>query len=179
MSQPAREHNVEAAFDTEEGARAAADALRREFPGEVTRDATIDRRAALRAEMRDEVEAAVVGPGNIGPFTKSMSRGIALWVPVATVIGAAIGVGLAMLPWAAGISTVARVVAGLAIGAVAGATAGFVIGGGFRPRREEEGAELAGERGWVVGLHTDDLRVAERAERRPRAAGPARGGRAG
>jgi hypothetical protein len=178
MSQPAREHNVEAVFDTEEGARAAADALRREFPGEVTRDATIDRRAALRAEMRDEVEAAVVGPGNIGPFTKGMTRGIALWVPVATVIGAAIGVGLAMLPWASGLSTVARVVAGLAIGAVAGATAGFVIGGGFRPRREEEGAELDAERGWVVGLHTDDLRIAERAERRLRDAGAERVDRA-
>jgi hypothetical protein len=178
MSGPAREHNVEAVFTTEERARAAADALQQEFPGEVTRDATVDRRAALRAEMRDEVEAAVVGPGNVGPFTKSMTRGIALWVPVATVIGAAVGVGLAMLPWAAGLSTVARVVTGLVIGAVAGATAGFVIGGGFRPRREEEGEELAGERGWIVGLHTDDLQVAERAERRLREAGAERVDRA-
>jgi hypothetical protein len=178
MSRRAREHNVEAIFPTEERARAAAAVLEREFAGEVTRDEAIDRKAALRAEMRDEVEATVVGPGNVGPFTKGMTRGIALWLPVATVVGAAIGVGLALLPWAAGLSTVARVVAGLVIGGLAGATAGFVIGGGFRPRREEEGAEFAGERGWIVGLHTDDLATAERAERRLREEGAERVDRA-
>jgi hypothetical protein len=128
--------------------------------------------------MRDEVEATVAGPGNIGPFTKGMTRGIALWVPVFTVAGAAVGVVLALLPWASGMSTVWRIVAGLLIGAAAGATAGFVIGGGFRPRQEEEGAEFASERGWVVGLHTDDLETAERAERRLREQGADRVDRA-
>jgi hypothetical protein len=166
MGERAHQHNVEAAFSSEGDARAAAEMLRREFEGSVTRDSGLDERAALRAEMRDEVEAAVVGPGNIGPFTKGMTRGIALWVPVGAVIGAVLGVALAMLPWASGMSTVWRVVAGLVIGGVAGATAGFVIGGGFRPRKEREGAELASEGSSIVGFHTDDLVTAERAERR-------------
>src|SRR5918996_3794317 len=133
MSSPTRQHNVEAIFSSEEAARAAARTLEREFEGVVTRDTELDQRAALRAEMRDEVEATVVGPGNVGPFTKGMTRGIALWVPVCTVAGAVLGVVLALLPWASGMSTVWRIVAGLVIGAAAGATAGFVIGGGFRP----------------------------------------------
>jgi hypothetical protein len=178
MSSRSHEHNVEAIFSSEEAARAAATTLEREFPGEVTRDAPLDHRAALRAEMRDEVEATVVGPGNVGPFTKGMTRGIAMWVPVCTVAGAALGVVLALLPWASGMSTVWRIVAGLLIGAAAGATTGFVIGGGFRPRQEEEGAEFASERGWVVGLHTDDLETAERAERRLREQGAERVDRA-
>jgi hypothetical protein len=178
MSSPSRQHNVEAIFSSEEAARAAARTLEREFEGVVTRDSEMDQRAALRAEMRDEVEATVVGPGNIGPFTKGMTRGIALWVPVCTVAGAVLGVVLALLPWASGMSMVWRIVAGLLIGAAAGATAGFVIGGGFRPRQEEEGAEFASERGWVVGLHTDDLETAERAERRLREQGADRVDRA-
>jgi hypothetical protein len=166
MGERAHQHNVEATFSNDREARAAADMLRREFGGSVTRDSALDERAALRAEMRDEVEATVVGPGNVGPFTKGMTRGIAVWVPIGAVAGAAIGVALAMLPWASGMSTVWRIVAGLVIGGVAGATAGFVIGGGFRPRREGEGAELASEGGPIVGFHTDDLATAERAERR-------------
>jgi hypothetical protein len=178
MSSPTRQHNVEAIFSSEEAARAAARTLEREFEGVVTRDTELDQRAALRAEMRDEVEATVVGPGNVGPFTKGMTRGIALWVPVCTVAGAALGAVLALLPWASGMSTVWRIVAGLLIGAAAGATTGFVVGGGFRPRQEKEGAELASERGWVVGLHTDDLETAERAERRLREQGADRVDRA-
>jgi hypothetical protein len=178
MSTRSHEHNVEAIFSSEEAARAAATTMEREFDGEVTRDTVLDHRAALRAEMRDEVEATVVGPGNVGPFTKGMTRGIALWVPVCTVAGAVLGVVLALLPWASGMSTVWRIVAGLLIGAAAGATTGFVVGGGFRPRQEEEGAEFASERGWVVGLHTDDLATAERAERGLREQGAERVDRA-
>jgi hypothetical protein len=166
MGERAHQHNVEATFSNERDARAGAETLRREFDGNVTLDSALDERAALRAEMRDEVEATVVGPGNVGPFTKGMTRGIALWVPAGTLAGAVLGVALALLPWASGMSTVWRIVAGLIIGGVAGATAGFVIGGGFRPRKEGEGAELAGEDRPVVGFHTDDLATAERAERR-------------
>jgi hypothetical protein len=178
MRERAHQHNVEATFSNERDARAAAETLRREFDGNVTRDSALDERAALRAEMRDEVEATVVGPGNVGPFTKGMTRGIALWVPVGTLAGAVIGLALALLPWASGMSTVWRIVAGLVIGGVAGATAGFVIGGGFRPRKEGEGAELASEDRPVVGFHTDDLATAERVERRLAEVGAERVGRA-
>lgn len=178
MGERRHQHHVEATFSTEGAARAAADTLRSEFDGEVTRGSALDERAVLRAEMRDEVEATVVGPGNVGPFTKGMTRGIALWVPVATLVGAVIGVLLALLPWASGMSLVWRILTGLVIGGVAGATAGFVIGGGFRPRQEDEGAELAGERGPIVGFHTDHLGTAERAERRLREVGAERVDRA-
>lgn len=178
MGERTHEHNIEATFANERDARAAAESLRREFDGEVTRDTVLDERVALRAEMRDELEATVAGAGNVGPFTKSMTRGIALWVPVCAGAGALLGVVLALLPWASGMSAVWRIVAGLVIGGVAGATTGFVVGGGFRPRQEEEGAEFASERGSVVGFHTDDLQTAERVERRLREVGAERVDRA-
>src|SRR5919109_864069 len=52
------------------------------------------------------------------------------------------------------------------------------IGGGFGPRMEGEGAELASGGGHIVGFPTDDLATAERAERRLAEAGAERVDRA-
>ncbi len=155
------EHNVEVTYETEEQARAAADAAR-----EAGVDAAVsvgepeDERAVLRAEMRDELESAVVGPGNVGPFTKSMSRGIALWVPMGSVAGLALGLVLAVLFWR---TATGFVWTGI-IGVVGGATFGFVVGGGFKPRADREGEELDAEAGVTVGVHASEASDAERAE---------------
>jgi hypothetical protein len=75
----------------------------------------------------------MVGAGNVGPFTKGMSRGIAVWVPSGIVVGALAG----LLIGALFISD--AIILGVIIGAVAGATFGFVAGGFVGPRRRGEG----------------------------------------
>ena len=88
---------------------------------------------ALRQEQRDEVESTMVGAGNIGPFTKGMSRGVSLWVPISTVVGALLGLALAPLLMEDGVILM------VIIGAVAGATFGFTVGGFVGSRRRGEG----------------------------------------
>ena len=75
----------------------------------------------------------MVGAGNVGPFTKGMSRGLALWVPLGTVVGVLIGLALAPLVMEDGVVWMAI------IGAVAGATFGFSVGGFVGSRRRGEG----------------------------------------
>lgn len=88
---------------------------------------------ALRQEQRDEVESTMVGAGNVGPFTKGMSRGLAVWVPVSTIVGAVLGLALAPLLMEDGVILM------VIIGAVAGATFGFSVGGFVGSRRRGEG----------------------------------------
>ncbi len=164
--EPDREQHVEATFEDEAQAREAADRA----AGEVGSDASVtidepqDRRAALRAEMRDEVESSVVGPGPIGPFTKSMTKGIVVAVPAGAAIGAVIGLLLGLIPWRLGLSLGLRLVLGAAIGLAAGATVGFVIGGFVKSRVDREGDQLDSERGVTVGVHTKRSTTADRAE---------------
>src|SRR5205814_1212144 len=77
-------------YQDESTSRAAADAAVRAGaePQSVRIDAAADDREALRSEMREESEHTIAGPGNVGPFTKEMTKGIAVGVPIATVIGA-------------------------------------------------------------------------------------------
>lgn len=152
-------HNLSATFPS----RSEADRALRRLRGEGV-DVSVsgaDEAAALRSEMRDEVEATVIGPGNVGPFTKGMSRGLARWVPVATAVGAALGLLIGLLPWPfhRGLTITVAVICG----AVAGATTGFVAGGSVRPRTEGEGRQFAAERGVTIGVHTDDEDAFERA----------------
>ncbi len=154
-----RTHNIEATFANRDLASQALDRLKEEgLQADVTLDLTEDKRSVLRAEMRDEVEATVAGPGNVGPFTKAMMKGIVVWVAGATVAGAAIMALLSLFLWRDGVTQMAT------IGATAGATVGFVIGGFVWPRRTREGQDLAAETGSIVGIHSDDPAVIERAE---------------
>jgi hypothetical protein len=88
---------------------------------------------ALRQEQRDEVESTMVGAGNVGPFTKGMNRGMAVWVPISAIVGALLGLALAPLVMEDGVILM------MIIGAVAGATFGFVAGGFVGSRRRGEG----------------------------------------
>ena len=125
---------------------------------------TADERAVLRAEMRDEVESTTAGAGNVGPFTKSMTKGIVRWVPIAAAIGAVFGALAGLIPWGFEMSTLSRVILGAVIGAVAGATAGFVAGGSFEPSKRDE-PELDAERGVTVAVEVATEEDAERARR--------------
>src|SRR5437773_1109922 len=49
-----------------------------------------DRVAALRGEMREELEHTIIGPGPVGPATKEQTKALRVSLPVATAIGGAI-----------------------------------------------------------------------------------------
>lgn len=89
---------------------------------------------ALRQEQRDEVESTMVGAGNVGPFTKGMTRGISVWIPVSTVVGGLIGLIVGLIVGDGGWPIV-----GAVVGAFAGATFGFSAGGFVGSRRRGEG----------------------------------------
>jgi hypothetical protein len=108
-----------------------------------------DRIRELQAEMLDEVDNSVMGPGSIGPFTKEMTRAI---VPLTIIFGL---VGLVVaLPFAAihfgGFPLWGRLLVLGVVGGAAGSVVGFQIGGSFGGRRPEE--RLATERGVVVAI---------------------------
>jgi len=117
-----------------------------------------DQVASLRAEMREEVANTIVGPGNIGPFTKEMSKRMAWLVPVCAAVGAVVVLPLGLLPWPGPLWV--RLVIAAVVGAFAGATLGFVLGGGLGPRPPEE--LLAAERGVTVRIRVGSERDAER-----------------
>ena len=52
-----------------------------------------------------------------------------------------------------GLETSTRMWIGLSIGAVAGATVGFVLGGFVKPRMDREGGPLEAETAITVGVH--------------------------
>lgn len=147
-----RGSRIVATFGAPEDARNAVEAARRAGfdarPGE-----SVDRRGAIRGEMADELESIVAGPGSVGPFTKSMSKGLVRWVPLGALVGAVGGFMLGFIPWSGGLDLGARLVLGVVIGTFAGATAGFTAGGFVRPeRRGEDRRPLQSEAGSTVAV---------------------------
>jgi len=156
-------YSLEATLPDADAAQRAADEIRGAGLGvTVSIGTAADERAALDAEMRDEMESAVVGPGNVGPFTKSMTKGVALFVPIATVVGALVGVLFGFIPWPDVGLPLRFAIWGIS-GAVAGAVAGFVIGGFMKPRLDREGERLDAETGVVIGVHADSPESLDRA----------------
>ncbi|MDQ4095209.1 MAG: hypothetical protein M3174_03260 [Actinomycetota bacterium] len=154
-----RVHNLEITLENEEAAKRTIKLLEeRDLDADVTLDLAEDTRSVLRAEMREEVEATVAGPGNVGPFTKAMMKGIVVWVTLATLGAAGLMALLSLILWPEGVVTMA------VIGAVGGSTVGFVVGGFVWPRRKREGQDLAAETGTVVGVHADDAQAIDEAE---------------
>ena len=134
-----------------------ADAVARDLRGatgtaDVKVATTESRQASLRAEMREEVEHTVLGPGSVGPFTREQARSVAYWTVICTLVGAVVALPLAFLPFVdASIGMKVLVVA--LVGAACGATFGFLLGGrwgGEVATGGEEGPDLAAERGVSV-----------------------------
>jgi hypothetical protein len=140
-----------AVYETEEAARRAADAATR--AGADGRDVRIgeplDRVASVEGEMREEMDHTFAGPGNVGPFTPQMAKGMSL----GTIIGGAIGLIVA-LPAAAiefGDWPVwLRLIVVGVVGAIVGGTVGWIVGGGFGAERPDDA--LAAERGFPVSV---------------------------
>lgn len=123
-----------------------------------------DRRAALTAEMHDEVDHTIAGPGNVGPWTFEMSRGMVLGGLVGAAAGLVLALPFAAIGFGGFVAWVRLLVVGVA-GALAGGTAGWVVGGGFGARRDDE--PLAAERGVTVSAPASEAAERSLAAARP------------
>ncbi|MDQ1445636.1 MAG: hypothetical protein QOI20_2100 [Acidimicrobiaceae bacterium] len=130
----------------------------------VVRGGRSDHVASLQDEMREQMEHTFVGPGNVGPFTKEMSKGIARWTPAVTIALMVLAAPLAAMHMGRlGLPTRLAIVeaCALATGATIGFLAGMMKGGKGVDRREDP---LAAERGVVVGVTVDEAAADEVAD---------------
>ena len=158
-----KEEDIVGVFEDEERAAAAAERAGTAASGADVRvgDAR-DERAALRGEMREETEHVMAAPGNVGPFTKEMTKGIVLCTLLCAGVGVVLALVLGFLPVAERFSLWGRVVVAVLIGGFAGATVGFVVGGGFAAKGP--GDKLASERGVAVGVTVEEAQAGKAAE---------------
>ena len=166
-------------FSDEQAARRAVAQIERSgFARRVSLGTNDDKRDVLRAEMRDEVERTTMGPGNVGPFTPSMRKGLHVGLPLGTAVGAVLGVLLGLIPMGSlteGVSLPLRLVIGAVAGAAAGATLAFVAFPAVKAGRDQEGVErMPAERGVTVAVECDEPAEVERATELLRQGGPER-----
>jgi len=147
-----------AVFEDNQAAQAAAEAVRRAGAGEVRVGGDRDNRTALQAEMREEMEHTSAGAGNVGPFTKEMTKGLLAGTLVGGLIGGLLGVPAAFVAFG-DVSLATRLVITIGVGVAAGATFGFVMGGGLGAKGPVE--QLAAERGVTLSVTTADAAVAD------------------
>jgi hypothetical protein len=144
-----------AVYDSETDARSAVRTL--EHSGIAVAQVRIgddrDRLSSVKGEMRGEVARTVAGPGNVGPFTKEMSRGSLIGLVIGGMIGAVLGLPLAFVGLGE-LSTAASASLAIGAGIVVGATAGWVFFGAFAAKRPDE--PLAAETGTTVALPLSD-----------------------
>lgn len=147
-------------FHDEAAARAAADAASRLTSGSTPPriGSELDEVASLKAEMREEMQHTTAGAGNVGPFTKEMTKGVTAGTIIGIVVGIVVCTPLGFIAWAP-IGLVPRLVIAAVVGAFAGATIGFVAGGGFGAKGPDQ--KLAAERGTTVRI---DVRTSEEVE---------------
>jgi hypothetical protein len=154
-----------AVFPTDAAARSAIEVLKRAGI-ETDFETRSDEVAALRGEMYEEMQHTIVGPGNVGRFTKEMTRGILGGTLAATLLGALLGLPLGAIRYG-NLGLGERMLIAAAVGAFLGAGVGFVAGGAFSWRASVGGAavtkQLAAERGVTVGVWATDDDEAESA----------------
>jgi hypothetical protein len=166
---------VIATFEDEAQASRAARDARPEGSG-ASVGAKEDEVTALQAEMQDESETIVAAPGNIGPFTTEMLKGLLVGTGAGVAVGVLLGLLIGLLPLGglADLALGTRLVIGALCGAAAGATAGFVGGGGAKPELEGEGRAMSAEQGTTVAVEVDDAEQARQTASRLGQAGPRR-----
>ena len=173
-----RKYNVVAAFPD---ARKAERALRRlKQAGVNTGNVRVlrpgmtgdrDRVSEMRSEMQEEVAEGFAGPG-IGFVTPSQAKGAAIGATLGTVVGAVVGAAIGFAwAWAGSgpIPAFGRFLIAFVPFVIAGATAGFIGGGGTRPRTDaprnrSDAPKLVAERDTIVAIHVSDPTAAERAQ---------------
>ena len=132
-------------------ARAESAAEKVRALGVADEDIHVERRedevASLRGEMRDELDRGWFSPQGGFVLTKRMMKGVLAVSPFTIVAGVLIALPFAFISWGS-LPLWGRIVLTSVIGATAGGTVGFVIGGG----EAEKGAAapLAAEHGVTV-----------------------------
>ena len=157
-----------AVYDSERTARVAAAAARKAGapPDDIRVGGTGDEVASVKGEMRQEMDRTIAGPGNVGPFTPKMAKGMAVGAAIGALIGLVISLPLATIDlggWPAWLRLIVVAVAG----ATAGATVGWVVGGGFGAERPDD--PLAAEHGIALSAPASPA-VADALRRRVRCA---------
>jgi len=156
------ERHVVAVFEDEQDARQAAYALERSGVGHDVRvGIRRDQQASLQSEMQEEMEHVFAGPGNVGPFTREMAKGAALGTVGVAVVGMLAALPFGLIDFGPPLGQRLLIVA--VVGGFAGATLGFVIGGGFAAMGPAE--PLAAERGVTLAVTVTAGEEAERAAR--------------
>jgi hypothetical protein len=140
-----------AVYDSDAEAREAVRTLERSGidTAQVRVDDRRDHVSAIEGEMRSEVTHSAGGPAVVGPFTEEMARGSLLGIVVGAIVGLLLGLPVAIIG-IGDVSGAASAALALGVGAIVGATAGWIIVGSFAARRSEE--PLAGERGSTVAV---------------------------
>jgi hypothetical protein len=149
MAQPRT--SVIGVFPTRDDAWAAAEAAQRAGarPAAIRVASRDDKKRELQAEMLEEQEQSIMGPGNVGPFTREMQRAMLPLTIIGLVVGAVIALPIAVVEFG-GFTWWGRMVLVAVVGGVIGAAVGFLFGGMYGARRPEE--PLATERGVTVAV---------------------------
>ena len=140
-----------AVYETLEQAYEAAKRAQAAGAPEVFVDEPGDRVDSLRAEMRDELEHALVSPTAVLVLPKESAKGVGALAPIGMVVGALLALPLAWVDW--GVPFTTGLVIVLACGAAMGATVAFLIGAGTALRGRFEAN--AADRGVTVRVPVD------------------------
>ena len=117
-------------------------------PGESIRvERQEDKVASLRGEMRDELERSWFSPQGGFMLTKRMIKGILAVSPFTVLAGVLLLLPFAFVSWGS-LPLWGRILLTSVIGATAGGTVGFIVGGG--EAEKGAGAPLAAEHGVTV-----------------------------
>lgn len=145
-------------YANEGAAEAAARAAQRSGATRVRVAALGDVIASLDTEMQEEMTKSWASPQAFGVIPKEAAKGAAIGVPVAAAIGVLVVLPFAFLPipGALTMGLWAKLLIAAIVGAVGGATVGFIAGAGFAAPGPAE--SMAAERG--VTVRVDDGRPA-------------------
>jgi hypothetical protein len=140
-----------AVYGSERSARAAAAAARSvgASPDDIHVGATPDQIASVKGEMREEMDRTIAGPGNVGPFTPKMAKGMTVGAVLGALFGLVMALPLAIVDFG-GWPTWLRLIVVAVAGVAAGATVGWIVGGGFGAERPDD--PLAAEHGVTVSV---------------------------
>ena len=163
-------YNVVAAYVDRDAALAARDRLLQEDidEGSISIDARADALMVADAEMRQEADGLVGGPGLVA--TESQSKGAGAGLLVAGAVGTAIGLAIGAIAFG---STFGLILCAI-VGAVAGAVFGGVAGGFVRSRTKEKPRRSLQGYNVALGVHSDSASDVDRAEAILKATAPSR-----
>lgn len=140
-----------AVYRSEDAAENAARAVNDMGVSRVRVGARADVIASLDAEMQAEMRESWTSPQGFGVLPKEAAEGVAVGVPLAALIGMLVALPLALIPLPGALADMAilpKLLIAAIVGAVAGATVGFIAGAGFNA--QGPAAPMAAEEGTTV-----------------------------